>query len=121
MSVRDNLAFGLKVRGHRKTDIERAVGEVAELLGLSAILNARARDLGGSELQRVAIGRTLVTRPSILLLDEPLASNISAPTGETVVLGIRPEGSPLGEGIGKTWHCRLRSYAGKLICAHRPC
>jgi multiple sugar transport system ATP-binding protein len=77
MSVRDNLAFGLKVRGHRKAEIERAVGEVAELLGLAAMLNGSARDLGGSELQRVAIGRTLVTRPSILLLDEPL-SNLEA-------------------------------------------
>jgi multiple sugar transport system ATP-binding protein len=77
MSVRDNLAFGLKVRGMRKAEIERAVGEVAELLGLSAMLNGRARDLGGSELQRVAIGRTLVTRPAILLLDEPL-SNLEA-------------------------------------------
>jgi multiple sugar transport system ATP-binding protein len=77
MSVRDNLAFGLKIRGLRKADIERAVGEVAELLGLSAMLEGRARDLGGSELQRVAIGRTLVTRPAILLLDEPL-SNLEA-------------------------------------------
>jgi multiple sugar transport system ATP-binding protein len=77
MTVKDNLAFGLKVRGTRKQDIERAVGEVAELLGLSAILKVRASRLGGSELQRVAIGRTLVTRPAILLLDEPL-SNLEA-------------------------------------------
>jgi multiple sugar transport system ATP-binding protein len=77
MSVRDNLAFGLEIRGMRKTEIKRAVGEVAELLGLSAMLDGRARDLGGSELQRVAIGRTLVTRPAILLLDEPL-SNLEA-------------------------------------------
>jgi multiple sugar transport system ATP-binding protein len=77
MSVRENLAFGLKVRGVRKSEITRAIGEVAELLGLSAMLDAKARDLGGSELQRVAIGRTLVTRPSILLLDEPL-SNLEA-------------------------------------------
>jgi multiple sugar transport system ATP-binding protein len=77
MSVRENLAFGLKVRGVKKPAIVRAVGEVAELLGLAGMLDASARDLGGSELQRVAIGRTLVTRPSILLLDEPL-SNLEA-------------------------------------------
>ncbi|NEU99593.1 ABC transporter ATP-binding protein [Bradyrhizobium uaiense] len=79
MSVRENLAFGLRVRGQRKAEIDRAVGEVAELLGLSTMLNGNARDLGGSELQRVAIGRTLVTRPAILLLDEPL-SNLEAGT-----------------------------------------
>lgn len=77
MSVRQNLSFGLKVRGVAKAEIVRAVGEVAELLGMADRLDARAKDLGGSELQRVAIGRTLVTKPDILLLDEPL-SNLEA-------------------------------------------
>ncbi len=77
MSVAQNLAFGLSVRGVSAKETALAVGEVAELLNLSDRLGARARDLGGSELQRVAIGRTLVTRPSILLLDEPL-SNLEA-------------------------------------------
>jgi multiple sugar transport system ATP-binding protein len=77
MSVRENLAFGLRVRGTRKAEIEAAVAEIADLLGLSDILDRKSRDLGGSELQRVAIGRTLVTRPAILLLDEPL-SNLEA-------------------------------------------
>lgn len=74
MSVRKNLAFGLEVRGTGKAEVDRAVEEVAELLGMADRLDARAKDLGGSELQRVAIGRTLVTRPSILLLDEPLSN-----------------------------------------------
>lgn len=77
MSVRQNLAFGLKVRGMPKAEIERRVGEVADLLGMADKLDARAKDLGGSQLQRVAIGRTLVTKPDILLLDEPL-SNLEA-------------------------------------------
>jgi multiple sugar transport system ATP-binding protein len=77
MSVRENLEFGLKVRRQSKKAIARAVGQVAELLDMTARLDARAGDFGGSELQRVAIGRTLVTRPSILLLDEPL-SNLEA-------------------------------------------
>lgn len=77
MSVLENLAFGLAVRGVPKCDIRRAVEEVAELLDMHDRLHVRARDLGGSELQRVAIGRTLVTRPSVLLLDEPL-SNLEA-------------------------------------------
>ena len=74
MSVRKNLAFGLEVRGKGALEIDKAVSEVAELLGMSDRLDARAKDLGGSELQRVAIGRTLVTKPSILLLDEPLSN-----------------------------------------------
>lgn len=77
MSVRKNLAFGLQVRGMPRETIDRAVNEVAELLGMCDRLDTRAKDLGGSELQRVAIGRTLVTKPSILLLDEPL-SNLEA-------------------------------------------
>lgn len=77
MSVADNLAFGLSVRGLPKAEIARRVGETAELLGLTDTLREKASRLGGSQLQRVAIGRTLVTRPAILLLDEPL-SNLEA-------------------------------------------
>lgn len=74
MTVAQNLAFGLKVRGFTRQEIGRAVGETAELLGLGDLLKTRAAHLGGSELQRVAIGRTLVTRPALLLLDEPLSN-----------------------------------------------
>ncbi|WP_027190886.1 ABC transporter ATP-binding protein [Fundidesulfovibrio putealis] len=74
MTVRQNLAFGLEVRKVADHEIKRAVDEVAELLGMSDRLDAKAKELGGSELQRVAIGRTLVTKPAILLLDEPLSN-----------------------------------------------
>jgi len=77
MTVRKNLAFGLEIRGKYVLEINRAVEEVAELLGMKDKLDAHVRELGGSELQRVAIGRTLVTKPEILLLDEPL-SNLEA-------------------------------------------
>ncbi|MCR9087829.1 MAG: ABC transporter ATP-binding protein [Rhodobacteraceae bacterium] len=74
MTVAQNLAFGLKVRGVAKPEIARAVGETAHMLGLTGQLGLRASRLGGSELQRVAIGRTLVTKPALLLLDEPLSN-----------------------------------------------
>lgn len=74
MTVAQNLAFGLKVRGLSRQEISNAVGETSELLGLGDMLKTRAAHLGGSELQRVAIGRTLVTRPALLLLDEPLSN-----------------------------------------------
>ena len=77
MTVRKNLAFGLEVRGKYVLEINRAVEGVAELLGMTDKLDVSVKELGGSELQRVAIGRTLVTKPEILLLDEPL-SNLEA-------------------------------------------
>ncbi|QGY40556.1 ATP-binding cassette domain-containing protein [Pseudodesulfovibrio cashew] len=77
MTVRKNLAFGLEIRGKYILEINRAVEEVAELLGMTDKLDVSVKELGGSELQRVAIGRTLVTKPEILLLDEPL-SNLEA-------------------------------------------
>src|SRR5262249_40907083 len=77
MSVRANLSFGLRARGTDRGTMAREVAKVAELLRLADDLDRPARSLGSSELQRVAIGRTLVTRPSILLLDEPL-SNLEA-------------------------------------------
>lgn len=97
MTVRQNLAFGLAVRGQPRREIARAVAEVAALLGLGDRLEAGARDLGGSELQRVAIGRTLVTKPAILLLDEPL-SNLEAASR----LAMRRELRRLQKEIGLT-------------------
>jgi multiple sugar transport system ATP-binding protein len=97
MNVRQNIAFGLKVRGLPRADIARAVGEIAELIGLSDQLDARTRDLGGSELQRVAIARTLITRPALLLLDEPL-SNLEA----AARLAMRKELRRLQKEVGLT-------------------
>ena len=97
MTVAENLAFGLKVRGIAKPEIARAVAEVAEMLGMADRLKARARDLGGSDLQRVAIGRTLVTKPALLLLDEPL-SNLDA----TARTAMRRELRRLQKEIGLT-------------------
>ncbi|MEH6523551.1 ABC transporter ATP-binding protein [Sulfitobacter sp.] len=77
MTVRQNLAFGLKVRKLSKSKIQEEVEKTADLLGLSSTLDDATADMGGSQLQRVALGRTLITNPSILLLDEPL-SNLEA-------------------------------------------
>jgi multiple sugar transport system ATP-binding protein len=75
LSVRDNLLFGLKMRRFRglgRGEARRRVDEVAELLGLAGVLSRRPAELSGGQQQRVALGRALVRRPAVFLLDEPL-------------------------------------------------
>jgi multiple sugar transport system ATP-binding protein len=76
LSVYDNLAFPLRspIRRTPEPEIARKVGEVADLLRISAKLDNRATQLSGGEMQRVAIGRALVRQPSVALMDEPLSS-----------------------------------------------
>ena len=76
-SVRDNIGFGLKVRGMPKPEIERRVQEAAQLLGIADLLNRKPRELSGGQRQRVALGRAITRNPKAFLLDEPL-SNLDA-------------------------------------------
>jgi sn-glycerol 3-phosphate transport system ATP-binding protein len=77
MRVFDNMAYGLRIRGLSKDDIKRRVGEAADLLGLSELLDRRPRELSGGQRQRVAMGRAIVREPKLFLFDEPL-SNLDA-------------------------------------------
>jgi ABC-type sugar transport system ATPase subunit len=77
MTVRRNLAFGLKQRKVPGKEIDRRVGEVSRLLGLEDLLGRRPAQLSGGQRQRVAMGRALVREPKVFLLDEPL-SNLDA-------------------------------------------
>ena len=77
MSVRQNLGYGLKVRRMAKAEIRRRVDEVAELLGLTDLLERRPAQLSGGQRQRVAMGRAIVRQPQAFLMDEPL-SNLDA-------------------------------------------
>ncbi|MFN8593054.1 MAG: ABC transporter ATP-binding protein [Thermomicrobiales bacterium] len=77
MSVRDNLAFALKVRHEPKAAITQKVDRAAQLLGITELLDRKPRQLSGGQRQRVALGRALVREPRIFLLDEPL-SNLDA-------------------------------------------
>jgi len=74
MSVFNNIAFGLKVRGLPKGEIEKRVNEIAEVLGISHLLHRKPKTLSGGEQQRVALARALVVEPHIILLDEPFAN-----------------------------------------------
>ena len=77
MSVRDNLAFALKVRHEPREAIQQKVSRAARLLGIEELLERKPRQLSGGQRQRVALGRALVREPRLFLLDEPL-SNLDA-------------------------------------------
>jgi len=77
MTVRDNMAFGLKLRKYPKDQIESRIQEAAKILGLEELLDRRPKALSGGQRQRVAVGRAIVRKPSVFLFDEPL-SNLDA-------------------------------------------
>jgi multiple sugar transport system ATP-binding protein len=77
MSVRKNLAFGLRVAGLPKAEVEARVARTSALLHLDALLDRRPAELSGGQRQRVAIGRALVRQVDVFLFDEPL-SNLDA-------------------------------------------
>jgi multiple sugar transport system ATP-binding protein len=77
MSVKQNLAFGLKLRKLRKDEVERRVSAVAKILGLTDLLERKPGALSGGQRQRVAMGRAMVREPKAFLMDEPL-SNLDA-------------------------------------------
>jgi spermidine/putrescine transport system ATP-binding protein len=74
MSVKDNVAFGLRRQGVAKDEISRRVTEELERVGLAAEANRKPAQLSGGQQQRVALARALVNRPAVLLLDEPLGA-----------------------------------------------
>jgi multiple sugar transport system ATP-binding protein len=77
MTVRDNLAFGLKLRHTPKQEIDRRVKEAADILDLGRYLDRKPKALSGGQRQRVALGRAIVREPAVFLMDEPL-SNLDA-------------------------------------------
>jgi multiple sugar transport system ATP-binding protein len=77
MTVADNMAFSMKLRGAPKPEIETRVSKAADILGLKPLLDRYPRQLSGGQRQRVAMGRAIVRDPQVFLFDEPL-SNLDA-------------------------------------------
>ncbi len=77
MTVAQNMAYGLKIRGTPKEEIARRVAETATLLGIQPLLERKPRQLSGGQRQRVAMGRAIIREPKLFLFDEPL-SNLDA-------------------------------------------
>ncbi|HEY8074935.1 MAG TPA: ATP-binding cassette domain-containing protein, partial [Labilithrix sp.] len=88
LTVRDNLAFGLELRGTEKSEIEKRIREASAMLGLEPLLDRLPKQLSGGQRQRVAMGRAIVRRPNIFLFDEPL-SNLDAALRAEVRVDIR--------------------------------
>ena len=97
MSVRDNLAFGLKMRHVAKSEVDRRVAETAEVLGVVQLLDRKPKDLSGGQRQRVALGRAIVRQPAVFLFDEPL-SNLDA----KLRVQMRAEITRLQQNLGTT-------------------
>src|SRR5690606_27798850 len=88
MTIRENIAFGLKMRKVPPGEQQARVDEVMAMVGLEGLRDRRPGTLSGGQQQRVALARAIVTRPDILLFDEPL-SNLDAKLRERLRIEIR--------------------------------
>ena len=97
MNIRENMAFGLKLRKLPKEEIDKRINEAAKILGLETQLDKKPGQLSGGQRQRVALGRAIVREPQVFLMDEPL-SNLDA----KLRVQMRTEISKLSQRLGVT-------------------
>ncbi|HEY8566509.1 MAG TPA: sn-glycerol-3-phosphate ABC transporter ATP-binding protein UgpC [Beijerinckiaceae bacterium] len=107
-SVYDNMAFGLRMRGTPKPEIEVRVKEAADILQIGHLLDRRPGQLSGGQRQRVAMGRAIVRRPKVFLFDEPL-SNLDAQLRGEVRVEIKKIHQRLGATIVYVTHDQVEA------------
>ena len=136
MTVRQNLGYGLRVRGTDRDTIARQVNEVARMLGLQEYLDRRPPELSGGQRQRVALGRAIARRPAAYLMDEPLSNldaklrvvmrseltRLHAMLGVTVVYVTHDqvEAMTLGDRVAVMRRGKLEQFAAPKILYDRP-
>lgn len=113
-SVYDNIAFGLKMRKFQKDEIDRRVRDAARRLEIEPLLERRPDQLSGGQRQRVALGRAMVRRPQVFLMDEPL-SNLDA----TLRISMRAEIKQLHQAMQTTFVYVTHDQAEALTLADR--
>ncbi len=116
MTVYENMAFGLKLRKFKKTEIRRRVNEAAAMLGLTEYLQRRPKALSGGQRQRVAVGRAIVRKPDVFLFDEPL-SNLDA----KMRVQMRAEISKLHSRLGTTMIYVTHDQVEAMTMGNRIC
>jgi multiple sugar transport system ATP-binding protein len=114
MSVFDNIAFGLRVKKVASAEIDERVRKAAEAMRISALLDKRPGQCSGGEAQRVALARTVVTDPSVYLMDEPLSS-----LDAKLRIDMRTELKHLHERLGSTFVYVTHDQAEAMTMADR--
>jgi sn-glycerol 3-phosphate transport system ATP-binding protein len=114
MTVYDNMAYGLRIRGLAKADIDARVQRAAEILELKGFLERKPRQLSGGQRQRVAMGRAIVREPAAFLFDEPL-SNLDA----KLRVQMRAELQALHRRLGTTSLFVTHDQVEAMTLAHR--
>ncbi len=136
LTVRDNLAFGLRMRNTPRTVIETRLADVARLLDIEPLLDQKPQALSGGQRQRVAIGRAIVRQPRLFLFDEPLSNldaqlrsamrlelkRLHARLGATMVYVTHDqvEAMTLGDRIALLDHGRVRQFDTPHQLYHAP-
>ena len=114
MSVYDNMAYGLRIKGFSRSRIEERVQKAATILELSSFLRRKPRELSGGQRQRVAMGRAIVREPAVFLFDEPL-SNLDA----KLRVQMRAELQSLHRRLGTTSLYVTHDQVEAMTLAHR--
>jgi len=110
LSVRENLGFGLAAKGVPKAERTSATEDMAHKLGLTSILATRGDKLNMSEMQRVALGRAIIMKPALLLLDEPM-SNLDAEVRLELRSELRQIQTDLGQTVLYVTHDQVEAMA----------
>ncbi len=120
LTVRDNLAFGLKLRGAPPEVVKERVAEVSRMLGLAELLDRYPRQMSGGQRQRVAMGRAIARRPHVFLFDEPL-SNLDAALRAEVRVEIKRLHATLGATMIYVTHDQVEAMtlADTLVVLNR--